>query len=73
MARTRYAPRPGRTDEGAPRPLKPVGSNRFVVPDAYVPAGTAERANRDATGTAHSLTVIAGDGALVFDKRPQQG
>jgi len=57
-----------------PRPLKPVGSNRFVVPDAHVPAGTLQAAfKRDATGKAHSLTVIAGDGVLVFDKHPQQG
>lgn len=60
--------------KGAPRQLKPLSSHRFVVPDAYVPAGTLQTTfNRDATGEVHSLTVIAGDGVLVFDRRIEQG
>ena len=60
--------------KGKPRQLEPVSSNRFVVPDAYVPAGTLQiEFNRGATREVRSLTVVAGGGVLVFDKQPKQG
>ena len=60
--------------KGKRRPLKPVSSHRFVVPDAYIPAGTLQIAfNRGAMRDVRSLTFIAGGGALVFDKKSMQG
>jgi len=60
--------------KGKPRRLMPVSTNRFVAPDAYVPAGTLQiEFNRGATGVVRSLTVVAGGGSLVFDRQSQQG
>jgi CubicO group peptidase (beta-lactamase class C family) len=57
--------------KGKRRPLKPVGSNRFVAPDSYIPAGTLQLVfNRGAMRDVHSLTIVAGGGVLVFDKQP---
>ncbi len=59
--------------KGTPRQLKPVTGNRFVAPDAYVPAGTLQiEFNRGATREVRSLTVIAGGGVLVFDRQSKQ-
>lgn len=60
--------------KGKRRSLKPVSSNRFVVPDSYIPAGTLQIAfNRAATRDVQSLTIVAGGGVLVFDKLSAQG
>ena len=60
--------------KGAPRQLRPLSSNRFVVPEAYVPAGTLQiEFNRGATREVRSLTIVAGGGVLIFDKQPKQG
>lgn len=60
--------------KGKRRSLKPVSSNRFVVPDSYIPAGTLQIAfNRAATREIRSLTIVAGGGVLVFDKQIAQG
>jgi CubicO group peptidase (beta-lactamase class C family) len=55
---------------GKRRPLKPVGSNRFVAPDSYIPAGTLQVVfNRGAMRDVRSLTIVAGGGVLVFDRQ----
>jgi CubicO group peptidase (beta-lactamase class C family) len=60
--------------KGTPRRLVPVSANRFVAPDAYVPAGTLQiEFNRGATREVRSLTVVAGGGVLVFDRKSKQG
>lgn len=53
---------------GRERRLTPIGSGRFVVPDAYVPAGTLQLAfKRNAFGRTESL-VVSGGGDLLFDR-----
>jgi CubicO group peptidase (beta-lactamase class C family) len=53
---------------GRERRLLPIGGARFVVPDAYVPAGTLQLAfKRNAFGRTESLTV-SGGGDLLFDR-----
>lgn len=56
---------------GKRRPLKPVGSDRFVAPNSYIPAETLQVVlNRGAMRDVQSLTMVAGGGVLVFDRRP---
>jgi CubicO group peptidase (beta-lactamase class C family) len=53
------------------RVLAPVTGNRFVVPDAYIPAGTLQlRFNRGADRSVRTLSVMGGGGVVVFDKVP---
>ncbi|HWW57233.1 MAG TPA: serine hydrolase domain-containing protein [Sphingopyxis sp.] len=55
--------------KGKVRKLVPVTGNRFVVPDAYIPAGTLQLSfDRGADRSVRSLTVIGGGGTLLFDK-----
>jgi CubicO group peptidase (beta-lactamase class C family) len=55
---------------GRNRQLAPLSSNRFVVPDAYVPAGTLQLSfKRDARGRVGALTIMGG-GTLLFDRWP---
>lgn len=56
--------------KGKRRPLMPVSSNRFVVPDAYIPAGTLQIAfNRGAMHEVGSLMIVAGGGVAIFDRQ----
>lgn len=51
------------------RALVAVTSNRFVVPDAYIPAGTLQLAfDRGADHLVQGLTVFGGGGVLLFDR-----
>ena len=53
---------------GRERRLAPIGSARFVVPDAYVPASTLQLVfKRNAFGRTESL-VVSGGGDLLFDR-----
>ncbi|WP_447761124.1 serine hydrolase domain-containing protein [Sphingopyxis panaciterrae] len=55
--------------KGKSRALVAVTSNRFAVPDAYIPAGTLQLSfDRGADRSVRSLTVIGGGGALLFDR-----
>jgi CubicO group peptidase (beta-lactamase class C family) len=57
------------TAKGKSRGLVAVTNNRFVVPDAYIPAGTLQLSfDRGADRSVHSLTVIGGGGVLLFDR-----
>lgn len=57
------------TAKGKARALVAVTGNRFVVPDAYIPAGTLQLSfDRAADRLVHGLTVIGGGGALLFDR-----
>ena len=55
--------------KGKARTLVPITSNRFVAPDAYIPAGTLQLLfNRAADRSVQTLTVIGGGGVLLFDR-----
>ena len=55
--------------QGRTRPLAPLSSSRFAVPDAYVPAGTLQLTfKRDAWGHVDTLIVSSSGGALLFDR-----
>jgi CubicO group peptidase (beta-lactamase class C family) len=55
--------------KGKSRALVAVTSNRFVVPDAYIPAGTLQLAfDRGADRSVPGLTVVGGGGVLLFDR-----
>lgn len=55
---------------GRERRLVPIAGARFVVPDAYVPAGTLQLTfKRDAFGRVDTL-VVSGGGDLLFDRSP---
>jgi len=55
--------------KGKSRALIAVTSNRFVVPDAYIPAGTLQLSfDRGADRSVKGLTVIGGGGVLLFDR-----
>ena len=57
------------TAKGKSRALVAVTSNRFVVPDAYIPAGTLQLSfDRGADRSVQGLTVIGGGGVLLFDR-----
>lgn len=57
------------TAKGKSRDLVAVTSNRFVVPDAYIPAGTLQLLfDRGADRSVQGLTVIGGGGVLIFDR-----
>jgi CubicO group peptidase (beta-lactamase class C family) len=57
------------TAKGRSRALVAVTSNRFVVPDAYIPAGTLQLAfDRGADRRVQGLTVFGGGGVLFFDR-----
>ena len=52
------------------KPLAPLGGGRFVVPDAYVPAGTLQMEfKRAADRSVGSVVVRAAGGCLLFDRR----
>ena len=52
------------------RPIKSVSSDRFVAPDAYIPAGTVQVAfNRGVMHGVRSLVLIAGGAVAIFDKQ----
>jgi CubicO group peptidase (beta-lactamase class C family) len=57
------------TAKGKSRALVAVTSNRFVVPDAYIPAGTLQLSfDRSADRSVPGLTVLGGGGVLIFDR-----
>ncbi|KQZ77064.1 hypothetical protein ASE06_03820 [Sphingopyxis sp. Root214] len=57
------------TAKGKSRTLVAVTSTRFVVPDAYIPAGTLQLSfDRGADRLVRGLTVIGGGGVLLFDR-----
>lgn len=57
------------TAKGKSRALAAVTSNRFVVPDAYIPAGTLQLSfDRGADRSVQGLMVIGGGGVLLFDR-----
>ncbi|MBJ7438273.1 MAG: beta-lactamase family protein [Sphingopyxis sp.] len=57
------------TARGNSRALVAVTSNRFVVPDSYIPAGTLQLSfHRGADRSVRELTVIGGGGVLIFDR-----
>lgn len=54
---------------GRLRPLKPVSSHRFVIPDAYIPAGTLQIVfDRGSDRQVAHARLIADDGVLVFER-----
>ncbi len=55
--------------KGQLRPLKPVSSHRFVIPDAYIPAGTLQIVfDRGSNRQVTQARLIADDGVLVFER-----
>lgn len=51
------------------RPLEPITSHRFVLPDAYVPAGTLQLVfDRGSDRRVAQARLIADEGVLVFDR-----
>jgi CubicO group peptidase (beta-lactamase class C family) len=56
-------------NDGRLRPLQPVSSGRFVLPDAYVPAGTLQLAfDRGSDRRVTHARLIADEGVLIFDR-----
>lgn len=57
------------TAKGKSRALVAVTSHRYVVPDAYIPAGTLQLSfDRRADRSVQGLMVIGGGGVLIFDR-----
>ena len=55
--------------DGGARSLAPLTSSRFVVPEAYVPAGTLQlEFKRSADRSVDRLVVTGGGGTLLFDR-----
>jgi hypothetical protein len=51
------------------RTLAPIASNRFVVPDSYIPAGTLQlQFDRRADRSVPTMMMIGGEGILIFDR-----
>lgn len=51
------------------RPLAPVDTSTFVVPDGYIPAATMRFLfDRNADCKVKSLRALAGKAVLIFDK-----
>jgi CubicO group peptidase (beta-lactamase class C family) len=51
------------------RTLAPIASNRFVVPDSYIPAGTLQlQFDRRADRSVQTMMMIGGEGILIFDR-----